>query len=883
MNWLRQLFSRRRRYDELSESIREHLDEKIADLMDRGMTREEAERSGRLEFGNTMLIEERSREVWQWPTLESLWADIKFALRQLRKSPGPALISVLSLALGIGATTAIFSIVYCVVLRPLPYAGANRMVHIDIFDRSGDRGYELLSGEQFAQLRHVKALDGAIAEDNWVMTITNENLPQAIQADQLSGNALSFFGIPPLLGREFTESDAPLGQQPNRVAVLSFRFWKSHYAGRRDAIGKVLQLDHRNYTIIGIMPKRFAWSGAGGFSASDVYLPLKLSEDQAFMYPITTRLTPGVSTVAADAELQALYKQFVKETPDRFPPDSDVRVVGLKESAIGSVKGTLFILFGAVAALLAIGCINVGILLLARGVLRENEFAIRSALGARRIRLVRQLLTESLVIAVTGGLLGIPIAFLGTTLLMRWVPQGMLPMEVPVTVNFPVLLFSMVVALATGICCGLRPALNFSHPITGQALAGSTRGVIGNTHKKSMHRAFVMAQVAFSVLLLAAALAAARTLVKLHQTKLGYNPRHILVAGLSLAEGSYQGWSQRINYYSQLREKISDLPGVQSVAIALQPLPPVSHYLSNFSILGGANSTGQTTTTEGISRQYFSTLGIPLLQGRLWTDAEEMHADHVALINEAMAHRYWPNGNAIGQVIRIPHPAAKTAWVFSAPGNDGTLEIIGVVGNVPNNGLGNRALPALYSPYSLVAVDWLQLIVKTKAAPMTMIHQIREQVQSINNAQALNPIGTAEDRLIAAGWAQERFIASLFSVLSGLALILSAIGLYSVVSYTVSQNSKEFGIRIALGATRGHVLRQVALSSGVPVAVGLCIGILASILLNKVFVQWTEADLANPVVLSIVTVILGAISAAAAFPSAYRAAHVDPIQALRSE
>jgi ABC-type antimicrobial peptide transport system permease subunit len=235
------------------------------------------------------------------------------------------------------------------------------------------------------------------------------------------------------------------------------------------------------------------------------------------------------------------------------------------------------------------------------------------------------------------------------------------------------------------------------------------------------------------------------------------------------------------------------------------------------------------------------------------------------------------------QIITIPNLTAKNIWVFDAPGNNGTVEIIGIVGDVPNAGLREKTLPAVYAPYSLLAVDWLQLVVKTKTAPMAMIHQIREQVQSINDAQALNPVGTAEDRLIAAGWAQERFIASLFSVLSGLALILSAIGLYSVVSYTVSQNSKEFGIRMALGATRGHVLRQVALSSGAPVAVGLCIGILASIVLNKVFVQWTEADLANPVVLCIVTVILGAISAAAAFPSAHRAAHVDPMQALRSE
>ncbi len=291
------------------------------------------------------------------------------------------------------------------------------MVHLDMFDRSGNLGYAQLSGEQFAQLRHVKALDGAIADDQWEMTITSDGLPQPVQADQLSASAFRFFGIL-LLGRGFTEADAPLGQEPAYDAILSFRFWKSHYAGRRDVIGEILQLNHKDFTIIGVMPKRFVWAG-GGQTPSDVYLPLKLSADQSLMYPITVRLKPGVTVTVADAELQALYAQFMKETPGRFAPDSTVHLIGLKQSSIGSIQGTLFILFGAVATLLAIGCINVGILLLPRGVSRGSEFAIRSALGAQRFRLIRQLLTESLVISVAGGLAGIPVAFMGMALLMR--------------------------------------------------------------------------------------------------------------------------------------------------------------------------------------------------------------------------------------------------------------------------------------------------------------------------------------------------------------------------------------------------------------------------------------------------------------------------------
>jgi predicted permease len=441
----------------------------------------------------------------------------------------------------------------------------------------------------------------------------------------------------------------------------------------------------------------------------------------------------------------------------------------------------------------------------------------------------------------------------------------------------------MSVALATGIFCGLRPALDFSRPMGGQVLAGSTRGSFGNVRNKRMHMLLVVCQVAFSVLLLASALAAVQTFVSLRETKLGYDPKNMLVAGLSLAEGSYQGWSQRINYYDQLRRRIVTLPGVQSVAIAGNPLPPVSQYFSNFSILGQTNPAQQTTTLEQVSWEYFSTLGIALLQGRVWSEAEEMHAPHVALINVAMAHRYWPEGNAIGQIIRIPNLLPKNTWVFNSPGNDGKVEIIGIVGNVPNAGLREEPLPAVYVPYSLLGVDWLQLVVKTKIDPLATLHQIQQQVQSLNDAQALNPIGTAEGRLIAAGWAKERFIASLFMILAVLALVLSAIGLYSVISYTVSQSSKAFGIRIALGATRGHILRRIAASTGIPVGMGLCLGIIASTLLNGVVSHWTEASLASPRVLSAVCAILGVVSAVAALPPAVRAASVDPMETLRFE
>jgi hypothetical protein len=308
MSLLKKLLSRRHRDAEVSQPIRERLENISEELMERtGMSQEEAQRTTRRKFGNAILIKERSREVWQSPTIESLWLDICFAVRQLVKSPGFAGVSIASLALGIGATTAIFSVIYCVILRPLPYQGADRMVHINMFDRSGDRGYAMSSGAQFIRLKEVGALDGAIAEDNWTMTTTNEDLPQSVQVDQLSANGLTFLGVPPFLGRGFTASDAPLDQEPNHVAVLGYKFWESHFGGKASVLGQMLQLDHKHYTIIGVMPDRFAWGNVSGYSASDVYLPLKLSNDQSLMYPITARLKIGRKPTAADSELESVY------------------------------------------------------------------------------------------------------------------------------------------------------------------------------------------------------------------------------------------------------------------------------------------------------------------------------------------------------------------------------------------------------------------------------------------------------------------------------------------------------------------------------------------------------------------------------------------------
>src|SRR5882762_3605751 len=877
MMWLRQLLFRRRLYSELSAEIQEHLEERVDELVENGTPREEAVYAARREFGNVARIEERSREVWGWAWLENLIADLLFALRQLRRDPGLGFAVCLSLALGIGATTVIFSVVYAVLINPYPYKGADRMVHVHVFDKTAFLSDLLLSSSQFQGFQNDKVLDGAIAMDQASMAQTGGDLPESVMTGHLSSNAFEYFGVPALLGRELSPEDTEDALHPANVAVLSHQYWQKHYAGQQDVLGKILQLNRESYTIIGVLPKRFAWWGC------DVYTPLKYSPDPDRTAMVFVRIKPNIGLSVAQAELQASIREFAKETPRHFPHDFKIGLVPLNDIFVGSFAGTIYVIFGAVTLLLVIGCANASILLLARGVTRTHELAVRVALGAARSRIVGQLLTESVLLSLAGGLLGIFIAYGGIKSIARYLPDGTFPGEASFELSLPVLLFSTTVAVLTGIVFGAWPAIQVSNPRLTQHLPSKGRGLTTGKGARRSHNILIAGQVALTVILLATAGATVRTLYSLMHVPLGYDPHNVAWVTVPLRDRSYTNWQKRVTYYEQAREKVASIPGVISVAIGYTFLPPVSLYRTSAEIPGASSGENQLVTMQQISSEYFSTLRIGLLRGRLWTQSETLHGAQMAIINATMAEHCWPKGDPIGQMIHLDELKLRTTWMLAAPGNEGWVRVVGVAADTPNNGLREPVSPAVYVPYTLVTDDAFDLIVRTQGNPLGFVRPIREQIHRLDGDQMVNQATTADERLDSEGWARERFVAALFVSFAFLGLALGAFGLYSVASYVVSQRTHEFGIRMALGARRGDVLRTVLRSSFAIVSAGLAVGLILSIAAGRVLERWVEGSVRDPIVLAVVTFIVLLVTTVATLFPAGRAASIDLMVVLRAE
>ncbi|HEV2984898.1 MAG TPA: ABC transporter permease, partial [Vicinamibacterales bacterium] len=435
--------------------------------------------------------------------------------RELRKRPGLVLSAIISLTLGIGATTAVFSVIYGLLAHPFPYQGADRMINLTVVNESGNNRWVGVTGPQLKLLREAQCVENAAASwGTWNLTTTDEDLPEDVPSVQLTANAGSYFGVPALLGRTLMPSDAPDGQDPQPVIVLSYLFWQRHFNADPAVVGRTLQLVHKNYTIIGVLPSRFTWNDA------DVYVPLKITNDASITYAPLVKLKQGITHAAANAELQPLLEQFAKETPSHFPRKFLVRVRGLNERYVEHLGRSLFLLFGAVALLLLIGCANVSILLLARGTARQHELAVRSAIGASRWRIQRQLLTDALALSLLGALGGVLLAYRSLPLLVRWLPAYSFPHEVDISLNLPVLAFSVALAVLTGVLFGLAPAFHFSRPQVAQLMQSSSRRATGGARGKRVHGVLVTGQIALTMLLLTSAAAAINGFLRLVRTDL---------------------------------------------------------------------------------------------------------------------------------------------------------------------------------------------------------------------------------------------------------------------------------------------------------------------------------------------------------------------------
>lgn len=801
--------------------------------------------------------------------LDIVAADLRYALRTFRRSPGFPATAVVSLAVGIAAATGLFSIVNAALLNPFPFADSDRIVSLDMNVKGKPRGLSV-TVQQLVALQQSDVLDGAFASNNWPMTLTGRGVPEAVPTRELSADGLNVLGVPPLLGRVFNEADGPAGERPQRVVVLTYRFWQSHFGGRPEALGQTLYLNREPYAVIGVLPRQYFSTGP------EILVPLDLTTK--LVWSLQARLKRGVTPRMAEQRLQPLFEQFVN-----FPKEARPLVRSLMETqrAAGFVP-TLLLIFLASLLLLLLACANVSILLLVRGSSRAREFAVRAALGASRGRLIGQLLVESLLLAVTGAALGVAAGYWGLPAALRLLPPGSVPIGnlLDVPVNLPVLFFSAGLALASALSCGLSPALSFSRPRL-TATAWATAGV----ESRRAHYLLLAAQVAFTVLLLAGTGAAVRGLIGLYRTSLGYDPHNLIIASINLPENHYTKWAERAAFYERLRNRMADVPQVESVALATASgIPPQSGQRAVVDVPGRDMTGDETPILQRISGDYFATMKIPLNRGRVWSDSESAGTPHVALVNQTMARELWPDESAIGRRVRMPAYIQSTSYFrLPAPGSDGWFEIIGVVGDTPNVGLHESPAPSIYVPYTLMLTDTVNIILRTDHDPLSMTRSIREAVQTVDPYQPVDVVRTAEGALADAGWARERFVTLLLLGFVVFALMLAVVGLYSVVSYSVSCRFKEFSIRMALGAGRGRIVNAAVQPAVLAIVAGLFAGLILSVGLNKVVAQWSIGNLSDPVVLVAVSLVLCVVTMMSAAIPANRAASIQPADALRTD
>ncbi|MBS1876841.1 MAG: ABC transporter permease [Acidobacteria bacterium] len=878
MGWSR--FFRRRRWDQ--ERVREleaYLDQETADNIARGMTPEDAARAARRKLGNPTLIREEIYDMNTVDWLETLWRDVRYGARTLAKNPGFTAVALAALALGIGATTSVFSVVYGVLISPYPYARPAEIwapvIH-DIKNPRRDRSF--FHPREYAEFEKLPGVAEVMATAPQSVLLGGDRSPEQFQAVRVTTTAFTFLGVPPLLGRTIGTGDLEPGGDAAHVVVLTYLAWQRLFEGRPEALGKTLTLADERYTVIGVMPPRFGWwTNEGG------WIPLTRSSAEEPMAAPIVRLKPGVSKDAAVGQMRGLMAEFARTRPEDFPSggfSADLENYMDITVASGEMQSALTLLLGAVGFLLLIACANVANLQMARGASRAREIAIRLSIGASRGRLFRQLLTESVLLALAGGLLGILLAVGITRLMVALMPTFYVPNEARITVNVWVLAFSVGVSLLTGILFGMIPAFRASRPDLVESLKSGGRG--SDNGGGAMRSALAVAEIALSVVLLIGAGLAIRGFVKLQTTDLGFQPDRVLMTGLQLPVKKYSTYQQRVSFTEQLLEAIQTIPGAQAAAMGNGALP-FGGVQTPYRVEGGAPDDSRPLAMGLISAGYNRTLGIQLRAGRELTPQEVAHGDHVALINETAA-KLWPAGsNPVGRRLRLEVLGTGDPRVLMAPARDPYVTVVGVLADTRNTGRRNPPVAAAYVPYTLMAPPDRMIAIRSAGEPLALLNALRERVRSLDKDLPLvNP--RTLDQVVGLQAVQPRFMMALFTLFAGIGLALAAFGVYSVLSYTVARRTQEIGIRMALGAGRGQVL-ALFLAMGARLAagglgIGLAGGIAITRLMKNAVFGVPGADL--PALGSVVVVLAVASLAACAIP-ARRAANLQPMSALRCD
>ncbi|HXP63162.1 MAG TPA: ABC transporter permease [Dongiaceae bacterium] len=808
--------------------------------------------------------------------------DIRFAFRQLAKNPGFTAVAVVTLALGIGATTALFSVIYGILISPYPYAKPGEIWAPGLRTAKENRVMRPYRPDEYREMAKLPVFSDVMATRPGEVLLTGEFAPESLRGIRVSGNAFRFLGVPPLFGRTLQASDIRATGEPELVTVLSFKRWQQLFGSNTNILGKMLRLDDQLHTIVGVMPPRFGW-----WTDDGVWLPMGTdSRNEDGVFPIA-RLQAGVPSAAAQQKLHTLQLELARVNPSGFPKEEFKTTLTNyldMTQASGAMQRSLQMLFGAVGFLLLIACANVTNLQLAKAASRAREMAIRLSIGAGRSQLIRQLLTESVLVSVLGGLLGLLFAFWLTELMMALMPGFLFPNESRIEVNGPVLIFCLAASVLTGILSGLAPALQSSRPDLVESLKDESHGSGASAGRKT-RGLLVVTEVALSVVLLVGAGLTVRSFLALLRVDLGFRPERVLVVGVPLPPKKYATWEQRNSFARELLERVENLPGVQAATIGFGGLP-FGMPQSNYTLEGHPDAETRRIAFCAVSANYLRALGIPLRRGRMLSEHEIDTAQPLALVNEAAA-KLWPAGeDPIGRRIRLGQLVNPEWSELRIPTNaTGYVTVIGVVGNTRNDGLMSQPQPAVLIPYPLLAPPGRTLAVRTAREPKLLINALRAQVREMDREQPLENLTTFEEGLSSVA-AQPRFTMVVFTVFAALGLALATAGIYSVLSYLVSRRTREIGVRMALGAQRADVLRLIFRTGGTLAGVGMLVGLLASLAgarllanLDNAF-RITTAD-ALPL-LGVFALIALAASLACLLP-ARRAAKVDPMVALRYE
>ncbi|HVG17783.1 MAG TPA: ABC transporter permease [Blastocatellia bacterium] len=878
---IRSLFQKDRMERELDQELRFHIEMEIEKNVKRGLSRKEARDAALRSFGGVERVKEECRDVRGARLIEALLQDLRYGLRILIKNPGFTVVAVLTLALGIGANTAIFSVIYGVLMRPLPYRDGGKLVHIRQqapLARVDNMGFSVKEVLDYRDQN--QTLEGVVEHHSMSFILLGLEEPQRVQTGVVSANFFDLLGVKPLLGRTFAPGDDERGAEA--VLVLSYKYWQKSHGGDRNIIGKTFRMNDRVHTVIGVLPPIPQYP-----NEEDVYMPTSAcptrSSDSfcdnrnARMMSVFGRLKSGVPVEQAQADLSTVASNLQMQYPDSYPANRGyaAKIASLQEELTRQARPTLLILLGTAGLVLLIACANVANLTLARLMRREREMVVRAALGAGRGRLIRQLLTESTLLSLLGGVLGLLLAAGGLHLLVAFAARFTTRAS-EISIDASVLLFTLIISVATGLVFGLMPAFTSEKNFTAALKEGSGRSTAG-AGRQRVRNALIVAQVAVSFMLLIGAGLMMRSLFKLQQVNPGYNPENVLAMRLSPNWSKYTTPQQYQEFFNRVLERVKPQPGVISASLAsTYPMNPQGiangPFNRNFLIEGRPLAEGELAPradSRVASPEYFQTIQMPLVTGRYFTEADNNEALPVAIINQTMARHRWSDEDPVGK--RVSFDRGQT-WTT----------IVGIVGDVKQYGLDREATDEIYTPLAQNNFAG-NLLVRTAADPMSMAQVMREAVYAIDPETAVDNVQTLE-KVRSESLASPRLTAMLLGLFAGLALLITVAGISGVMALSVSQRTHEIGIRMALGASQGRVLAMVMRQGMTLIVVGLALGVVGALTLTGVLSALLfSVEPHDPVTFVAVSLVLIAVAALACFVPARRVTTIDPMLALRRE